>query len=112
MKIPALLPLSVTLMFGAGTAAYAQDPVFVWPPVRGPAIFFGPFTPGPGRSPETMQHRHPPVQFTPPRIQSRPSDRAATMLDHGESDETGLIGPTFRVERDADGKLPPTYTPR
>jgi hypothetical protein len=34
------------------------------------------------------------------------------MLDHGESDETGLIGPTFRVERDADGKLPPTYTPR
>jgi len=34
------------------------------------------------------------------------------MLDHGEPDETGLIGPTFRVERDADGKLPPTYTPR
>lgn len=111
MKIPALLPLSVTLMFGAGTAAYAQD-AFVWPPVRGPAIHFGPFMPGPGRPPGTTQPRHPPAQYTPPGIQSRPSDRAATMLDHGEPDETGLIGPTFRVERDADGKLPPTYTPR
>lgn len=112
MKMPTLLSLGMALMFGTEAAAYAQGTTFVWPPVHGPAIQFGPFTPGPRRVYRAPQPTRPLVQYPPPGVQSRPPARAETTLVHGEPDETGRIGPTFHATRDADGKLLPTYSAR
>ncbi len=109
MKIPALLLPGAAVMLGIGSAVYADGVILNWPLVPGPSGYLGPFVPGTGRPAQQAPPPRRPMQ-APVTIRSRTPDEPDTARRPGKPDETGRIGPTVRAERDADGKLLPTYS--
>jgi len=104
--------LGAVLMLGGTTVLSAEHVVLGQPGVPGPWGYFGPNIPGPGPRVQPAQPTPPPTpqpQIVRPR---RAFEEAEPGLGHGERDETGRIGPTASLRRDAEGKLLPTYTPR
>jgi hypothetical protein len=83
---------------------------FNWPVIPGPSGYLGPFMPVSRPVAGPQQPIRPPVYQAPVSAQYHTYIRGA--VSPGEPDETGRIGPTAQFERDADGKLLPTYTPR
>ena len=111
MKVPVLLSLGAALVFVGVPPACADNRMFLnWPLIPGPSGYLGPFMPV---SRPVAGGQHP---MRPPRYQAPVSAQYHTHIrvavSPGEPDETGRIGPTAQFERDADGKLLPTYTPR
>jgi hypothetical protein len=111
MKVAALLSLGAVLLLAGMPPAYADNGMFLnWPLIPGPSGYLGPFMPV-SRPPPGRQHPiRPPVYQAPVSVQY--SAHPLVAVSPGEPDETGRIGPTEPFERDADGKLLPTYTPR
>jgi hypothetical protein len=111
MKCPVLSLLIAALVFIGVAVAHADSGVFVnWPLVPGPSGYLGPFMPvsRPAAGPQQSIQR--PVYQAPVSVQYHPYVYAS--VRPGEPDETGLIGPTAKFERDADGKLLPTHMSR
>lgn len=103
-----VLLLGAALALGSTAAAHA-DVIFFLPLVPGPSGYVGPYMPSrPTAAPQPPVRRI--TSEAPVRARDRIIDRVP--LPPGEPDETGRIGPTAQVERDADGKILPTYPPR
>jgi hypothetical protein len=112
MKGPVLPSLiGALVLIGVAVVAHADSGVFVnWPLVPGPSGYLGPFMPvsRPAAGPQQPIQR--PVYQAPVSVQYHAYVHAS--VRPGEPDETGLIGPTAKFERDADGKLLPTHMSR
>jgi hypothetical protein len=110
MKVPILLAAGAACLLGGVPAAHANSGVFFdWPLVPGPSGYRGPFLPVVRPRAVPPQPIPPPFAIAPVRVRYGPYVPA---VSPGERDETGRIGPTAQFERDAEGKLLPTYPPR
>jgi hypothetical protein len=110
MKAPLLLPFGTALALGSAAAAYADKVILFWPLIPGPSGYLGPHMPG--SRPTSVAPL--PIRRAMPQasVSARNHMPDRVPLPAGELDETGRIGPTVPFERDADGKLLPTYPPR